>query len=87
VFCGVLRCFVVFVVFCWCSAVFCGVLRCFAVFCGFLLVALAISFRCGIKYGGAQTPALFFWSVENNRAKMGGSGPLSHLKTLFLDSS
>ena len=69
------------------------VLRRFAAFCGILRhfaapqKALAIDSVAGPNIWGGSNPRPLFWSVENNRAKMGGNGPLSPLKTFFLASS
>jgi len=70
--------------------VFCGILRrsaFFGVFRHFLALGDKFPLR-DQNFGGAQTPRPLFWSVENNRAKMGGgSGPYSPRKTFFLVSS
>jgi len=71
-----------------------GVLRRFAAFCGVLRrfaapqQSLAIDSVAGPNIWGGSNPRPLFWSVENNRAKMGGgNGPLSPLKTFSLASS
>jgi hypothetical protein len=40
--------------------------------------------NAGPNFGGAQNPRPLFGSVENNHPKLGGEGPLSPLKILFL---
>ena len=59
---------------------FCGVLRHFAEFCGIFWGFLAFSIAFAISFplqehicGGGSHPCSLFWSVENNRAKMGGA--------------
>jgi hypothetical protein len=57
-------------------AIICGVLRCFAAFSGvfwrFLAFSGALAIR-GPNIWGGSNPRPLFWSVENNRAKMGGA--------------
>ena len=60
-------------------AAFCGVLRRFAA----PQKALAIDSVAGPNIWGGSNPRPPFWSVENNRAKMGGQWPPFPLENIF----
>ena len=79
-FCGILRHF----------TAFCGVLRSFVAFCGVLRHLRCIGDKFPLRdqiFGGGSNPRPLFWSVEKNRAKMGGRWPCFPPENIFLVSS